>query len=179
MKKLSSKLLAIAFVAGMFGVTACSGNKTNEGDATATDTTATEAPAEEAPAATDEANTVALVLNSNDKMQYDKTELHVKAGQKVTLTLNHTGKMPITAMGHNFVLLNQGVDINAFAKLALAAKDNGYIPNDPKDIIAHTKLIGGGESDEITFDAPAAGTYDYICSFPGHHSIMHGKFIVE
>ena len=60
----------------------------------------------------------------------------------------------------------------------MAAKDNGYIP-EGDDIIAHTKMIGGGESVEITFDAPAAGTYDYICPFPGHYGIMKGKFIVE
>ncbi|MCB0632702.1 MAG: azurin, partial [Lewinella sp.] len=26
---------------------------------------------------------------------------------------------------------------------------------------------------------PAPGTYDYICSFPGHYALMQGKFIVE
>ncbi|MCA9748564.1 MAG: azurin, partial [Romboutsia sp.] len=23
------------------------------------------------------------------------------------------------------------------------------------------------------------GTYDFMCSFPGHYSVMKGKFIVE
>ncbi|HBX64839.1 MAG TPA: azurin, partial [Balneolaceae bacterium] len=26
---------------------------------------------------------------------------------------------------------------------------------------------------------PEAGTYDFICSFPGHYALMKGKFIVE
>ena len=41
------------------------------------------------------------------------------------------------------------------------------------------KLIGGGEETTVTFDAPAKGTYDFICSFPGHYALMKGKFIVE
>ena len=40
-------------------------------------------------------------------------------------------------------------------------------------------MIGGGQSDTIEFDAPEPGTYDFICSFPGHYSVMKGKFIVE
>ena len=46
-------------------------------------------------------------------------------------------------------------------------------------IIAYTDLIGGGESSTITFDAPDKGIYDFICSFPGHWSIMKGKLIVK
>lgn len=121
---------------------------------------------------------IALTINSNDKMQYNKKELRVKSGQKVTLTLNHTGKMNKSIMGHNWVLLKQSTDIPAFAKLAMRAKDNGYIPKS-SDIIAHTETIGGGESSTITFNAPAKGTYNFICSFPGHYGVMKGKFIVE
>lgn len=121
---------------------------------------------------------VEIELLANDQMQFDKNEIRVKAGQKVTLTLKHTGQMTKEAMGHNFVLLKQGTDMAAYAQQAMAAKDNGYIPEGDATIV-HTKLLGGGESDTITFDAPAAGTYDYICSFPGHYALMKGKFIVE
>ena len=120
-----------------------------------------------------------LVLSSNDLMAYDKTELRVKAGKKVTLTLIHTGKMAKTAMGHNFVLLKQGTDVADFATEAVQSRENDFIPESGDAIIAYTKLIGGGESTTITFDAPAPGTYDYICSFPGHYGVMRGKFIVE
>lgn len=120
-----------------------------------------------------------LILNAGDDMKYDKSQLHVKTGETVTLILHHTGKADKAAMGHNVVILNSGVDMNAFASQALSARDNDYIPNDPKDILAHTGLIGGGESDTISFTAPAAGTYDYLCSFPGHAPSMNGKLIVE
>ncbi|MEM6376908.1 MAG: azurin, partial [Bacteroidota bacterium] len=123
-------------------------------------------------------NEVTIELGSNDQMQYDKTELTVKAGQKVTLVLTHTGTMGKTVMGHNFVLLKSGTDVAKFAAKALAANDNEYIP-EGDDMIAYTELIGGGENTTITFDAPAAGRYDYICTFPGHYALMKGILTVE
>ncbi len=122
--------------------------------------------------------TVTLEIAGTDQMQFDKAELKVKAGQKVTLVFKHAGTMPKDAMGHNWVLLKQGTDIPAFAEKAMAAKDTDYIPESDA-VIAHTKLIGGGETDTITFDAPEKGTYDFICSFPGHYAMMKGQFIVE
>ncbi len=122
----------------------------------------------------------AVVLSSSDQMKYDKSEITVPGGKKIKLTLRHTGKLPKTTMGHNFVLLKQGTDMQKFAAEAIKAKANGYIPVSMKDVVvAHTRIIGGGETDTITFDAPAAGTYDFLCSFPGHNAVMKGKFIVK
>lgn len=123
---------------------------------------------------------VNLALTGNDLMKFDKSELKVKSGQEVTLTLRHAGKGDIKIMGHNFVLLNQGVGIPVFAaKAASAGQKKDWIPEGGKDVIAHTKMIGGGQTTTVTFTAPAAGTYDFICSFPGHSGLMKGKFIVE
>lgn len=169
MKKIALFLL----LAGTF--TACSGDTEKTTDAT--ETTEAEATMEEP--ATAEDGVTKLELYSNDQMKYDKAELRAKAGNKVELTLTHTGTMPIETMGHNFVLLKQGTDLVAFTTEASKAKDNGYIPTGSDAMIAHTELIGGGASTTITFDAPAAGTYDFICSFPGHYALMKGKFIVE
>lgn len=144
-----------------------------------TETAAKEAPAEAAETESAEKQEVEVTLGSNDQMQYDKKEIKVPANSTVTLTLVHNGTMPKSAMGHNFVLLKAGTDIAAFGMKAIEAGiDNGHIP-DSDAIIAHTELIGGGEQTSVTFDAPAPGTYDYICSFPGHYAMMQGKFIVE
>lgn len=124
--------------------------------------------------------TAEFTLNAGDDMKYDLTEMKVKAGQKVKVTLHHTGKSAKAAMGHNFVLLTQDIDFLKFAEAAIAAADNEYIPkNLEADIIAHTKLIGGGETAEVEFTAPEKGTYSFLCSFPGHAAMMNGKFIVE
>jgi hypothetical protein len=49
-----------------------------------------------------------LNLEANDQMKYNLTELKATAGQPIKLTLKHTGKFPITAMGHNVVILKPG-----------------------------------------------------------------------
>lgn len=127
----------------------------------------------------DDDNVANIVITSNDLMQFNINEIKVKAGQKVKLTLRHIGKLDINVMGHNVVILKQGVDLTEFAAKAATEKDNKYIPKDSQDIIANTGLIGGGQVTSIEFEAPEAGTYDFLCSFPGHSGLMKGKFIVE
>lgn len=159
-------LLAIATV---FTLQSC-GGKTEK---TKTITTEETYPAEEETISND------LSIDSNDAMQYSTNELHAKAGE-ITLTLHHTGKMEKIVMGHNLVILKQGTDIPAFGSKAAEAKDNDYIPTSEEgSIVAHTKLLGGGESDTVKFTISEPGTYDFICSFPGHLALMKGKLIVE
>lgn len=122
---------------------------------------------------------VEITVESNDRMQFDTNEIKVEAGQTVVLTLKHVGKLPKAAMGHNWVLLTKGTEINAFGAAASKAAGNEYIPEGTNDVIVHTKLIGGGQETTIEFTAPEKGTYDFICSFPGHYAMMKGKFIVE
>lgn len=141
------------------------------------ETTAVSTPVEETAAATGEV--VDVSISGNDQMQYNKNEIRVKAGQTVRLTLNHVGEMSEKVMGHNWVLLKQGTDIPEFGSAAASASDNDYIPKGTDKVIAHTEMIGGGESVTIEFQAPEKGTYDFICSFPGHYALMKGKFIVE
>ncbi len=149
----------------------------------------TEAPAteqttpEETPEATTEATEPGIskvTVNADDQMKFDTKEIRVKAGSKVELTLHHIGKMDKKAMGHNLVIINGSMDLSMFAGAAAKAHDADYIPKgEEKNIIAHTKLLGGGESDTITFDAPEPGVYHFLCTFPGHWGVMNGKFIVE
>jgi azurin len=122
---------------------------------------------------------VEIVIESNDQMKYNLSEIKVKEGQTVKLTLKHVGKLPVQAMGHNWVLLKKDVDMKAFAAEAMKARANDYIPENTNDVVVNTDLIGGGQETTIEFTAPAAGEYDFICSFPGHYALMKGKFIVE
>ena len=124
----------------------------------------------------DSKNTV-LNINSDDSMLYDKNVLRAKSGKKIILTLNHTGKLPKNIMGHNLVLLKMNVDVNVFSKLALEFKNNDYIPLN-EDFIAYTKMLGGGESDTISFTINEPGEYKYVCTFPGHYQMMQGVLII-
>ena len=125
---------------------------------------------QDTPAASQDTEAVNVALEGTDQMTFNIKEIKAKAGQTINVTLKHVGNMPKDKMGHNFVLLKKGVDVAAFGMEAMkAGLDKDYIPNDGADVIAHTKLLGGGETDTISFKAPEPGTYEYICSYPGHY----------
>ena len=58
-----------------------------------------------------------------------------------------------------------------FLDKASTEASHDYVPPGSKEVLAHTKLLGPGESDTVTFTAPyVPGEYLYLCSFPGHYS---------
>jgi azurin len=121
-----------------------------------------------------------LEIAGNDQMQYDKKELDVPATCKqVTLTLKHTGQLPAAAMGHDWVLVNTP-DLTAVANAGMGAGlASNYVAAGDKRVLANTKVVGGGQSDTITFSTAAlkaGGDYSYLCTFPGHNALMRGKF---
>ena len=160
-----SFILTLALAAVFFSCSNETATKQNDNSADTTETTV------------DDPNVTKIILEAGDNMQFNTKEIRVQQGQKVELKLTHTGSMTKLSMGHNFVLLDKGTNLNEFAVAAIEAKDNDYIPETDK-ILAHTKLLGGGESDTIIFAAPPAGTYQFVCSYPGHVALMVGKFIV-
>lgn len=163
------------FLSAMMMIMAACGNNSNKQQENTTENAA--ATTQEAVEPT--SKEAIITLNAGDDMKYDQTLLNVKEGQTVKLTLNHIGKMGKDVMGHNFVLLVAGASATDFAMKVINDKATDYIPADTKDVIVHTKLLGGGESDTIEFPAPAKGTYEFLCSFPGHVGLMKGTLIVE
>ena len=124
-----------------------------------------------------------LEITGNDMIQYDKKQLKVGADcTQVELTLKHVGKLPAAAMGHDWVLVKAD-DMGAVASDGLAAgAANDYVKKDDVRVIAHTKVIGGGESASVTFATSAlkkGQSYKYLCTFPGHNALMNGDFIIE
>jgi len=123
-------------------------------------------------------------LTGNDLMQFNTRQFTVPAGGKVKLTMTNVGKMPKTAMGHNVVVLKLGIKVNDWAP-QLAAKgatiENDHLPESVRgDVIAHTRVLGPGESQTIDFVAPQEkGIYNFVCTFPGHFATMNGVMMVE
>lgn len=123
-----------------------------------------------------------IQITGNDQMKFSVTQIRAKPGESLTVTLRNIGTMPKFSMGHNWVLLKQGTDVEALIADTAQAATTDYIPqNHLKSIIAHTKLLGPKESDSVTFQAPKdPGTYIFLCSFPGHYQVgMKGELIVE
>ncbi len=168
----------IAFTA--FGLLAACNKAPESGGTTAEQTPANAAPAAEAPDTS--LPEVKVTITGNDQMKFDVMAIEAKPGQKVTVTLKNAGTMPKMSMGHNFVLLAQDQDPAKFVEASQTSMGTEFIGPDVKGkVIAHTKLLGPGESDTISFAAPRkAGAYTYICSFPGHFAIgMKGVLTVQ
>jgi azurin len=124
-----------------------------------------------------------LTIEGNDAIQFNLSEMTVSKGcGEVTLTLKHVGSLPKSAMGHNWVL-SSTADAQAVVTDGInAGLANNYLKPGDDRVIAHTEVIGGGESTTITFSTDnleAGGDYTFFCSFPGHFAIMKGQFIVS
>lgn len=121
----------------------------------------------------------AVEVHSTDQMTFETKSIDVsKSCKTFTVTLKHTGSMAKAVMGHNWVL-SKTADAQAIATDGIAAGlDNDYIKAGDERVIAHTKIIGGGETATASFDVAKleAGTpYEFFCSFPGHIGLMKGE----
>jgi azurin len=124
----------------------------------------------------------AIEITAGDNMKFSLASIEAKPGEVLKITLKNIGTMPKEAMGHNFVILKKGTDVNAFATAATTAKATEYIPESLKgQVLAHTPLLGPRKSAEITFTVPAeTGDYPFICSFPAHFMVgMKGVISVK
>ena len=140
--------------------------------------------AEAAPAAASKPATVAncaTTIEANDQMQYNADSITVPAScTQFTINLKHVGTMAANVMGHNMVIAAQtdmeGIDQDG------AGVTPDHVKADDARVIAHTKVIGGGESTSMTFDVAkikTGGPFKFFCSFPGHMSLMQGSIQVQ
>jgi len=108
--------------------------------------------------------------------------IEASPGEELRIILRTVSDLPASAMAHNLAILDLEADTERFARASLQAADNDYIAPEYEDwVIATTAMLGGGESDTITFTVPdQTGEYDYVCTFPGHfQGGMVGKLIVQ
>ena len=124
-----------------------------------------------------------IVIESNDAMQFNTRSITVPSScSDFTITMNHVGKMPVAAMGHNVVITTSGDMPGVAADGMAAGLEAGFLKPDDERVIAHTELIGGGETTSVSFpvsDLQAGESYKFFCSFPGHSALMNGTVSVE
>ncbi len=122
-----------------------------------------------------------IELQVGDNMKFTPNEITAKPGERLHVVVKDTGVMPKNAMAHNFVVLKKGANPKAFVEKSQTARATDFIaPEVKNEVIANTKLVGPGETADVTFEAPPAGTYTFLCSFPGHYAVgMKGTLTVK
>jgi azurin len=115
-----------------------------------------------------------------EQLRFDRTRIIVEAGKPFEVVFENPDAMP-----HNLVFLTPGSrkpvaeTVQTFPPDKLDGLGRAYVPDNDPRVIAATKLLASGSSETLRITAPAAeGTYEFICSFPGHWNLMAGTLIV-
>ncbi|MDG9881326.1 azurin [Pseudomonas sp. GD04058] len=124
-----------------------------------------------------------VTVDSTDQMSYNTKEITIdKSCKQFTVELTHSGNLPKNVMGHNLVI-SKTADAQAIATASMGkGLDGGYLDESDARIVAHTKLIGAGETSSVTFDVSkleAGQDYQFFCTFPGHISMMKGAVVLK
>lgn len=128
-------------------------------------------------ATTGDATVIKLSVIKNE-MKYDLKSFSVEAGKPVEIIFENPDFMQ-----HNLVIAQTGaLDKVGQAADKLASDPRGaemhYVPKIPEVLFA-TKLVNPQETVKLNFIAPAKeGDYPFVCTFPGHWSIMNGTMKV-
>jgi azurin len=103
------------------------------------------------------------------EFRYDPASLQVPADARVKVKLSNNTD-PKDEIGHNWVLVAAGTEAAVLASGKAAGDDKDWLDTGDPAIIAHTRLIEGGQTNTIRFTAPPAGSYPYLCTFPEHYA---------
>lgn len=166
-----ARILSVLFVT-LFFVAGCAGESS--------DSQSAEAPASESSASSSNSDGMqeVVVQPVGDQMKFAVENFTVQSGAKVRLVMDNIATL--AAMQHNIVILTPDADINAVGTASIqAGPDNDYVPADNESILFYTAIAQPGEQTVIEFTAPAPGEYPFICTFPGHYTLMKGVMIVE
>jgi azurin len=123
-----------------------------------------------------------IEITGGDDMKFSVTEITAKPGETIRIQLKNIGTLPKMAMAHNVIVLKPTTKVVEFSTAAASARETDFIPAAMKsEVLASTGLAGPGETVEATLKVPAAaGSYPFLCSFPGHFTAgMKGNLVVK
>ena len=123
---------------------------------------------------------VFVVKAVREQLRFDTARLVVEAGKPFQIIFENPDAMP-----HNIVFVQPGTmqsvaeSVQAQAPDKLDGKGRAYVPEKDPRVIAASKLLEAGQKETLDVTAPdKEGSYEFVCTFPGHWAIMHGKLIV-
>ena len=118
----------------------------------------------------------ALEIGVNgDALEFDQDRFEVAADSEIILVFDNGSGL----FQHNWVIVQAGQKDVVAGRGTTAGPGNDWVQPEDPDVIAHTALLDPGEAGEVHFTAPPIGTYQFVCTFPGHNFSMFGDFVVN
>ena len=119
---------------------------------------------------------IAIAIGAKgEELAFDTTSISAHSGDEVTITFTN----PSANFQHNLVIVQAGTKDAVATDGTTAGPASDWVPPGDARVIANTKLLDAGASGDVTFTAPAPGTYQFVCTFPGHNFTMFGDFVVN
>jgi len=110
-----------------------------------------------------------------DALAFDLDEMATIAGVEVVISFNNYSSIN----SHSLVIVQDGTKDAVATDGVMAGPTNNWVAPGDARVIANTVVLNPGESGEVRFTAPDSGTYQFVCTFPGHYFTMFGDFIVN
>ncbi|MEZ0608210.1 plastocyanin/azurin family copper-binding protein [Fibrella sp. WM1] len=116
-----------------------------------------------------------ILIKTMAGLQFSEKRLVLRPQTRLTLIVENDDDM-----AHNLVVTKPNSRARV-VEFALALGDAGparqFVPA-LSDVLAHTRLLSPGDSDTLTLTLPDEGDFSYVCTYPGHGSIMYGMLYV-
>lgn len=117
-------------------------------------------------------------IECTSNLTFATTSFRARPGEAIRLTLVNPDVVP-----HNWALLTPGSleKVGSLTNRYISDPDaplRHYVPDVP-EVLAYTDIVSPRQEFSIHFRAPETpGSYPYLCTFPGHWSVMNGTLIV-
>lgn len=117
-----------------------------------------------------------IAIGTKPGLKFDVSEVQVKAGSRLKWVFNNNDDML-----HNCVIVKPNT-ANAVGEsainLGLKGSEMQYVPKSA-NVLFHTNILQPETTETLYFNAPSEpGEYQFVCTFPGHHTLMLGKLKV-
>lgn len=116
-----------------------------------------------------------ILIKAVEGLQFSEKRIVLRPRTRLTLIVHNDDDM-----AHNWVMTKPNSRARV-VEFALAMGENGttrnFIPNLP-DVLNHTSLLNPDDRDTLTIALTEEGDFPYVCTYPGHGSIMYGMLYV-
>jgi hypothetical protein len=114
-----------------------------------------------------------------EELRFDTPRLVVPTGKPFEIIFDNPDVMP-----HNFVVVKPQTRVTVgTAAMSMMPEDRdargrAFVPNS-EDVIAATRTLESGQTESLRVPRiRTEGIYEYVCTFPGHWTVMYGQLVV-